>query len=369
MVIDRRALNRALLARQHLLRRTEMAAADALEHLVGMQAQAPNPPYVGLWTRLAGFHPNELAKLVDDRSAVRIALMRGTIHLVTARDCRRLRPLLQPMLERGFEASRGRPHLGGVDRDALAAAGRALVEERPRTFKELSALLAERWPDRDTDSLAAAVRTLVPLVQVPPRGIWGLNGPVAHTSAESWLGRPLDADPSLDDLVLRYLRAFGPASVRDMQAWSGLNGLRPVFGRLDLRVFRDDSGRELFDLPDAPRPSADEPVPVRFVPEFDNLLLSHADRNRVIADADRPLVFTGNGIIRATILVDGFVSGTWKVERSRDGATLVVQPFAPLPAAARRSLADEGAGLLAFVAPDAGTHAVEFAPPARKRAT
>ena len=364
-VLDRRALNRAFLARQLLLCRSTLSAVEAIEHLVGMQAQAPNPPYIGLWTRLEGFHHGELSRLMSERQAVRIALMRGTIHLVSAADCLALRPVLQPVLDRGFYGNTiyGRGVMG-MDMEALAAAGRALVEERPRTFNELGALLREQWPDRDPTSLAMAIRTLVPLAQVPPRGLWGASGQAAHTSAESWLGRSLASDSAPDQLVLRYLAAFGPASVQDVQTWSGLSGLRAVVERLrpHLLTFRDERGRELFDLPEAPRPDPDTPAPVRFLPEFDNMLLSHADRTRIMADEHRRVVFSINGLISSTILVDGFVRGTWKITRDRRAATLVVRPFTPLSARDRDGLTEEGARLLAFAAAEAGTHDMQFAP-------
>ncbi|MDF2963322.1 MAG: hypothetical protein K0S39_5057 [Paenibacillus sp.] len=298
-VLGRQTLNRALLERQLLLRRAKLSALDAIEHLVGLQAQAPNPPYIGLWTRLAEFSHDELAQLLHDRQAVRIALMRSTLHLVSARDCLALRPAVQPVLDRGLKGTYGK-RLAGVDIEALAAAGRALVEEQPRTFHELGKLLAERWPDRDPAALAAAVRTCVPLVQVPPRGIWGSSGQAAHTSAEAWLSQPLDAAPSPVAMILRYLGAFGPATVSDMQVWSGLTRLREVIDRLRprLRTYRDEQGNELFDLPDAPMPDPDTPAPPRFLAEYDNMLLSYTDRTRIMAEKYRPLVFTDNGIIR-----------------------------------------------------------------------
>jgi hypothetical protein len=360
--MDRRALNRAYLARQHLLRRVDLAADEALEHLVGMQSQAPDPPYVGLWSRLTEFRADELGKLMHDRTAVRLALMRGTIHLVTARDALLLRPLTQPVLRRGLDGYAKRRQLDGVDLDALAAAARRLVDEKPRTFRELGALLAADRPGADADALAVAARTLVALVQVPPRGIYRTSGPVAHTSVEAWLGAPPAVKPDDGTVVRRYLNAFGPASVADMQSWSGLTGLRPAFEALrsELVTFTDERGRELFDLPDAPRPAPDAPTPARFVPDFDNLLLSHADRTRIIADEHKPLVFTNNGIIRATILLDGFVAGTWKITRSRAAATLTVQPFARLRHRDREALTDEGSRLLAFAAADADDHEVRF---------
>lgn len=364
-VLDERSLNRALLDRQLLLRRHHMSAAQALEHLVGMQAQAPNPPYVGLWARLEGFRPDELGRLVADREAVRATLMRGTIHLVTAKDSLSIRPLVQPVLERGVytNSTFGRHRLDGVDVAALLAAGRELVEERPRTVAELRELLASRWPDHDPAALAQAVRGLLPMVHVPPRGVWGLSGPVALTTFEGWLGHRVEDGGTPDALVLRYLAAFGPAGVADAQTWSGLTRLGEVFERLrpQVRAFRDERGRQLFDLPDAPRPTADTPAPVRLVAEFDNLTLSHADRTRVIADEHRRRIAAKNGMVPGMVLVDGFVRGTWKVDRRGRAATLRVEPFGRLSRRDRAAVAEEGAALLGLVAPNAESVDVEVA--------
>ncbi|QXJ24014.1 winged helix DNA-binding domain-containing protein [Actinomadura graeca] len=364
-VLGRRDLNRALLARQMLLARREMPALDAIEHLVGMQSQAPNPPYIGLWSRLEGFVFDELAGLMRDRHALRIVLMRGTLHLVSARDARALRPLTQVVLDNYLRSPRGR-RLQDVDLAAVAAWARTRLEREPLSDKELRALLAERWPDEDAELLGWAVRTALPLVQVPPRGIWGASGLARHTTLENWLG-PADAggaavEPSVDAMVRRYLGAFGPASVLDVQQWSGLTRLGEVVERLlpELRVFRDEDGRTLYDLPGAPRPDPGTPAPVRFVPDFDNLLLSHADRARIITEEHRKRVFTINGIIRATFLVDGFVHGMWRIERKRGTATLHIDPFGPVPDAERTALAEEGGRLLAAAHPDAGERAVAF---------
>ncbi len=348
--LDRHALNRALLDRQLLLTRSGHTAAEAIGHLAGMQAQAPLAPYTGLWTRLRAFTHDDLARLITGRQAVRIALLRGTIHLVTAGDCRTMRPALQPELDRGLRNGAAR-RLTGLDLDAVAGAGRRLADERPRTFSELGTELAGLWPGHAPADLAHVVRARVPLVQVPPRGLWGKSGKAAHTSAEAWLGEPLDPVPSVEHLVLRHLAAYGPAGAHDVQTWSGLTRLREVLDRLRprLRVFHDENGAELFDLPDAPRPDPGVPAPPRFLPEYDNLLRSHADRTRVLPEAHRPRLASPNDAPRPTFLVNGFVHGTWKITRGRGAATLAIEPFAPLPDA--DALTAEGARLLEFTAP------------------
>jgi hypothetical protein len=359
-VLSTRALNRALLARQHLLRRADLPAAAAVDHLVGMQAQSPNAPYVGLWSRLDGFRPGALAELITGRRAVRTPLMRTTLHLVTAADCLGLRPLMAPVIERGFRT--GSPFaraLAGLELAPVLAAGRELLEARPQTTAELGRALHERWPEHDAEALAYAVRYLVPLVQLPPRGVWGASGRAVWTTVEAWLGRAPDVGASPEAMVRRYLAAFGPASVKDVQAWSWLTRLRPVVERMrpELVTFRDAAGRELFDLPDAPRPDPATPAPPRFLPEYDNLLLSHDDRTRVIAAEHRERVFT-----LGALLVDGFVRGSWTLDPRPVPPTLRVRLFAPLARRDAAAVAAEGRRLLAFAAPG-GEPRVEFAPP------
>jgi hypothetical protein len=361
--LSRRDLNRATLARQFLLQRAAMPALGMIEHLFGLQAQTPQTWYVGLWNRLDGLRGDQVSDLLERRQAVRMALMRSTIHLVTAEDCLWLRPLVQPVIERSTNGAFGRK-LAGLDRDELAAAGRAFLDERPLTFSELGARLRERWQDRDAAAMAQAVRARVPLVQVPPRGLWGRSGPIEHTSVESWLGRPVASDPSPATMVLRYLTAFGPATVRDVQAWSGLTRLAEVVDRLrpELVTFRDGEGRELFDLPDAPRPDPATPAPARLLYDYDNLLLSHADRSRFVTDdyRARGQEFVTTNVMPSIVLVDGFTAGTWKVLRQRGTATLAIQPFTGrLPEPTEAALTTEGAGLLDFLAPD-DTHEIEF---------
>lgn len=347
--LSRRALNRATLDRQLLLRRASLPLLDAVEHLAGLQAQTPHSWYHGLWCRLEAFDPAELAQLLIDRKVLRMALMRSTIHLVTAEDCRWLRPLVQPVIVRSMSGNFGK-NLVGVDADKLIAAGRELLDDRPMIFSELGRALAERWPDRDPDSLAQAIRAWVPLVQVPPRGVWGRSGRPAHTTIESWLGVGVDPAPSVDRLVLRYLAAFGPATVRDAQVWSGLTKLAEVFARLDLVSFLAEDGRELFDLPDAPRPDPDTPAPPRFLYDFDNLLLSHADRTRVVTDEATQQEYPTN-VQPCRLLVDGFIAGDWTLTRSKGSATLAIRRFLRLSKKDQGAVVDEGVRLLEFAAP------------------
>jgi hypothetical protein len=359
-VLERRALNRALLERQMLLGRHHPSALDAVERLAGMQAQEPDAPYLGLWTRLEDFEPDELARLISDRRVVRVPLMRSTIHLVSDRDCLKLRPVIQPVLARAFSGSPFRRKLEGLDLDELLAAGLASLEDRPRTRAELSALLAERWPDRDPLSLAYAITFLAPLVQVPPRGIWGESGQATWTTTESWLGRPLDPTSSPDEIFLRYLAAFGPATVADARAWSGLGGLREVFERLrpQLITFRDERGRELFDVPGAPLPDPETPAPPRFLPAFDNALLSHNDRTRIIPEEHRKML-SRDRFMRG-VLLDGFACATWKTEQRGGKLTLVIEPFEPLTEENRDVLAREGERLLGFLAGPRGVGEFEI---------
>ncbi|MGB8880095.1 MAG: winged helix DNA-binding domain-containing protein [Solirubrobacteraceae bacterium] len=359
--VSARALGRATLARQLLLERaSNLTTLDAIERLVGMQGQAPHAPYVGLWTRLEDFRPGQLSELIVSRDVVRAPLMRATIHLVSARDCLSLRPAIQPVLERSFG---GAPFdISGAETAALLDAGRAFLAEHPSTRPELGAALAEAWPDVDSASLAQAITYLVPVVQVTPRGVWGRSGAARWTTVEAWLGQPLADCPSLEVVVLRYLAAFGPATVRDVQTWSGLTRLAEVADRLRprLRVFRDEHGAELLDLPEAPRPDPETPAPPRFLPEYDNLLLSHADRTRFIAGGERVPLPPGPGARSGTLLEDGVLTATWRITITRrDAATLVLTPLRSLRA--RKATAAEGERLLRFVAPDVEHREVRFA--------
>ncbi|HEX4818035.1 MAG TPA: winged helix DNA-binding domain-containing protein [Nonomuraea sp.] len=362
-LIGRRALNRATLDRQLLLGRAAKGVVEVVEHLAGLQAQTPHTWYTGLWNRIAGFDPAGASDLLRDRALVRIALQRSTIHLVSARDCLAMRPLLQPVTERMTRTTFGR-RLAGVDLDDLAATARALLEARPMTFAELGRALAERWPANDPHALGQGVRWLVPLVQVPPRGLWGRSGPIAHTSAESFLG--FEAPPLTPaELVRRYLAAFGPASVADAQTWSGLTRLGEVVESMDLVRFRDEAGRTLYDLPDAPRPDADVPAPVRLMYDFDNLLLSHADRSRVITETGAAALrgFMGANVMPRVILVDGVTAGDWTVKRAGGVSTLAVHQWEPIPVLAE--VEREALELLRFLAPGDRHEIAIFTGPSR----
>ncbi|WP_327089984.1 winged helix DNA-binding domain-containing protein [Nonomuraea sp. NBC_01738] len=348
-VLTLRELNRATLDRQLLLRRTDRTALEVVEHLGGLQAQTPHTWYTGLWNRIEGFDPQEASGLLDSRAVVRIALQRSTIHLVSGRDCVAMRPLLQPVTERMTRTTFGK-RLAGVDLDELEALGRSLLEERAMTFAELGKLLAERWPDNDPHALGQGVRSLVPLVQVPPRGLWGRSGAVAHTSAESWLGVEAPA-MTARELVVRYLAAFGPASVKDVQTWSGLTRLTEVVEGLDLVRHRGEDGRVLYDLPGMELPSGEVHAPVRLMYDFDNLFLSHADRSRVLTAEYLGVApaFVKANVMPRLILVDGFSVGDWTVARAKGVSTLTVHQWTafadPGPVVA------EAAKLLEFLAP------------------
>lgn len=355
-----RQLNRATLHRQHLLARVRRPALDVVHDLVGMQGQNPRDPYVALWSRLVDFDPRELEALLLDRQVVRLAVQRGTVHVVTADDCRVLRPLAQPVLVQQLHAhSMYKRRFDGVDLDDVMDGARRILTDRPRNAKQLREALAERFPDLDAGAMAFACRNLLAFVQLPPRGLWTSTGAVVGTTAEAWLGRPLDESPSVDDVMLRYVAAFGPATVRDAATWSRYTGLREVFDRLrpQLRTFRDDAGRELFDVPNSLIPDPDVPAPPRLLPEYDNVLLAHADRSRFTSDEFRArlpydrLGFLGN------LLVDGTLAGGWR--RGEDPGALVIYTVDPFDAVRRNDVEEEAQHLLHLLAPGAD-HDVRF---------
>jgi len=363
--LNLRELNRATLSRQMLVARQAISVPAVLDALVGLQAQAAPAPYVGLWTRVRDFERADLAGPIEDRSVVKAAWIRGTLHLVTADDYAAHRSTLQPMLTQGFDdiAKRRGP---GVDVGKVVTAARKFFGAEPHTFAELSAWLTERYPDDDVGSLRHAVRMHLPIVQVPIETGWSYPGKPQFTLADDWLGKNVSTKPpagggGVAEMVRRYLGAFGPASVTDIVTWAGLPGTKEAVEELrpKLTVYRDEKRTELFDLPELTLPGPDTPVPPRFLPEYDNVLLSHRKRTRIVADEHRKKVFLPGLRVAATVLVDGFVAGTWKVEKAKGEATLVVEPFATLAKADRAALTEEAERLVRFVEPEAKGHAVQ----------
>ena len=324
-----------------LLEHADLSASDAVERLVGLQAQNPQDPYFALWSRLHDFRAEELSKLLEQRRVVRAALLRATVHLISANDYLTIRPLMQPLTRRTLNGSQFGKNVRGLDESEIVAEARRLLDERPRTRAELGRAMQERWPERDAESLGIAATYLLPLVQIPPRGLWRRSGQAVWATVESWLGEPLRPAADIDALMLRYLAAFGPASAADARVWSGITGLTEVFARLKpkLRAFKDETGAELYDLPDAPRPSADEEAPALFLPVYDNITLSHARRDRIVSAAARKMPGVN---LDGTFLLDGFVAGSWKLERGKASAELRLRPVARLTRAQRKELEAEG---------------------------
>jgi hypothetical protein len=362
-VLSLRQLNRTTLARQLLLERAAMTVADAIARLVGCQAQLARPPYVGMWTRLrdAVQVREELAAEIERRNIVKATFVRGTLHLIPADDYLKFRASLQPVLTNALEAvlkERG----AHVDVPRLVDAAREFLQAEPRSFAEITKLFKRLEPDGDAGGMRYAVRTHLPLVQVPTQTRWSYPGNPKFTLAEAWLGSVPPTHEHLPDLVKRYLAAFGPATIQDMQTWSYLPNLQPVFETLkpDLVCYRDKRGRVLFDLPELPLEAEDVPAPVRFLPEFDNLVLAHQDRSRFVPTAYRSKVYLPGLRVAATILIDGFVAGTWTTERVKQTSTVVVTPFEVVSKPVRAALNEEAEHLARFVEPDAQTVSVRI---------
>ena len=359
-----RQLNRATLARQMLLERADVPVLSAVQTLCGIQAQEARPPFVGLWSRVAGFQRDDLHSLLHKRMVVRATFLRATLHLLTAHDYIAFRAAIQPVLTEAQRVLGTRAK--GLEPEKVLPVATALYEREPMNFNELRPLLQAEFPQANERALGYTVRTQLPLVMVPTDDRWCYPSVADFTLAEGWLSEPLSDDDSPDELVRRYLAAFGPATAADVQTWSGLRGVKSILARLrpELVTVLGENGHEMFDLPDAPRPAGDVPAPPRFLPEFDNLVLAHADRTRVIADAYRGLVVTKNLRVRATVLHDGFACGTWDVERKKSAVTLRVTPFQRMPAHAVHEVTAEGERLLSFLEPDAPNPSVRFDPAA-----
>ncbi|HEX8743790.1 MAG TPA: winged helix DNA-binding domain-containing protein [Thermoleophilaceae bacterium] len=347
-VLSDRQLGRATLARQMLLARERVGAVEAVERLVGLQAQVREPPFVGLWTRVEGFERAELVAAIERHEVVRATAMRCTMHLMSARDFLALWGAIRPAVARAVRGWTGR-RLAGLDMDRIVAAVRAHIEEEPRTFAQLRELIPELEPKGDPQGVSYAVRAHLPLVQVPDGGSTGHSNAAPYGLAERVLGAPANEEPATAELVRRYLAAFGPASVADAQAWSGLTGLGPAFEELrgELAVYRGEDGRELFDVPGAPLPGADTPAPVRLLPDYDNLVLAYRDRSRFVPEAHRKAIFRPSGVVRATFLADGVVAGVWRREKSGE---IALEPFGRLAKRDRSALAEEAVHLRRWAA-------------------
>ncbi len=356
-----RHLNRATLTRQMLLARKKASLASAVAQVVGVQAQAARPAFIGLWSRVQGAMREKIAALLHDRTLVRATMMRATLHLVTASDYVTFRSCLQADLDRGMKSIL-KQRLASIDVDRIVDLAREHFTT-PRTFDEMRRHLQTRYPSLDERAMGYAVRLTLPLVQVPTDDDWAYPAQASFMSAERWIGKVPTPSSGPDALVLRYLAAYGPASIADAQAWLGMRPLKPVFERLRPKLVsvRGPGWAELFDLTRAPMPNPDEPAPVRFLPEWDSLLIGRADE-RLIATAHRSSVFLPGLRVLPTFLVDGFVAGTWKVERTKAKAVLVLSPFIKILKPARAALEEEGEALLRFVEPDAKARDVQFGP-------
>ena len=368
-VLTLRELNRAMLARQLLLERAGIGVVRAVERLAALQAQWSPSPYIALWSRLKGFERERLWNAIEKKhTVIRARLMRGTLHLVSARDFYAYAVATQD-LQRG---AWNRLQVGrGVDPKEVAALAIAFARQ-PRAKEEVLAHIQERIGG----SLGGPFNWLVwrfvsahaDLVTAPPGGHWEYGGTDApYVAARHWIasgGRPSE-DDAIETLVRRCLAAFGPATLADVAKFAGQvpARVRPTLQRIapELRTFSDEEGRLLYDLPRAPRPDADVAVPVRFLPRYDELLISYQHRDRVIAPAHRSAVYSKNAIVEAVVTVDGFAAGTWSLVRAKNEAVLRVAAFARLVPAKRVAIEAEGDALLGFLAPDAPTVGVRFA--------
>lgn len=354
-----RQLNRIYLDRQLLIQRANISLTEATERIIGWQSQIPNPPYMGLWTRLASFRRDDLTTAMQNRQIVRCAMFRSTLHLITQTDHYSFHRVIEPALVKGLRSFHGR-NIEGLDIPPLVNAIKPFLAESSRSMGEIGKFLQTIEPDRQPEAMNYAIRTYLPLVQIPPSGTWGAGSKATYVTAESWIGRGESAD--IGALFLRYLAGYGPASIMDFQTWTGMTKLAPEIESIKskLRLFVDENGVELYDLPDMPLPDIDAPLPVKFIPEYDNLLIGHADRTRILPEEHRKKVFLSAGRVLSTILVDGFVAGVWKIETTKRHATLQITPFITLTDTQREALISEGERLTRFVADSAEQIDVTF---------
>ena len=361
MALTLRQLNRTLLARQHLLERSPLDGPAAISSLVALQSQIPNPPYIGLWTRLQRFERDDLTTMLESRQVVRAPWLRSTLHLVTAADHQRFQAVIQPALARGLRSFFG-ARAKGLDIDRLIQIAKPYLDAEQPAIGALRDKLQEHFSDQDKQALAYAVRSYLPLVQVPPSGTWGVGTRATYTTAESWLGRAEPAD--LGALFRRYLAAYGPASVMDFQTWTGMTSLKSQLAATlkELAEYRDDAGKACFDLPDLSLADPNAPAPIRFLPEYDNILIAHRDRRRILPEEHRKKVFVSAGRVLGSVLINGFVGAIWRVQQDKARAILRVSLFEDASQVARDAIEAEGLALLRFIADEAEAYSVEFAP-------
>jgi DNA glycosylase AlkZ-like len=336
--MNARELGRATLARQLLLSRERLDVAEAVGRLCALQAQEPRPPFVALWSRLEGFEADALNDAVAAKTVVRGTLMRGTVHLARSEDFLRWQPALAPLGVAGLRKVVGY-RAEGVDLDDVVDEVRAqFAGAEALSADEVRDALAKSRPSDDTRAIARLALYSLPLVRVPDGGRWGFTTKSKFTDSKHWLGKePKRAERR--DLIRSYLAAFGPATPRDAAQFLGGGDWQDAFDALECERLG-----KYYDLPDAPRPGADVEAPVRFLPDFDSLLLAHADRSRVISDEHRKQLTTKNLRVRATVLVDGMVAGFWKLDRKR----VVVEPARKLSKAESDAVDEEAERLAAF---------------------
>jgi hypothetical protein len=347
-VLSARELNRALLARQLLLERRRLPVPRAVERLCALQAQYSPSPYIALWSRLHGFAKEQLTRALEGKQVVRATLMRITLHLVSARDYPYFAAVWMPATQEMTPRITAEK-LAELSRRVYAAAANPVTHEQIEAIA--AAEMGGRW----------RTRCLAPLVQLPPSGTWRFHGRPQLLVMQEWLGAALPTrQEGSERLVRSYLAAFGPATQSDLLRFAGMRrgDVRAGLERLPIRMFRDERGRALLDLPRTPLPAADTPAPVRFLPKWDHALLAYDDRTRILPKELQSTVIRKNGDVLPTFLVDGVVAGTWTVERARDKATLRLEPFAPLPRQVRTELADEGERLVRWIEDGATTFAV-----------
>lgn len=364
MSLTVRDVNRAYLARQHLLARADSAPLPMIRQLIALQAQAHRPPYTALWNRLQHISTGEIDALAHARVTARVVTFRSTIHLIAADEVTAVRELLQPLVGDYFPPA-WRQALAGVDLDAVVRRGIEHTTATPLTYAALGALLAQEFDTADAPNaggpiqlLAQVLRSRAPMIAVPPSLLWGDARPGRYQPTATWLGEL--AGPPIDDpavfragLACRYLAAYGPATAADLTTFTGVSGWPATLtGLADELVVLDGPAGPLVDLPDAPRPGGDVAAPVRLMAEWDSALLAHRDRSRITPEAQRRTVYTKNGVMPATVLVDGFVAGTWSWRRRGKRAELAICPLTRWPKSAVRQAEREALSYLHFAAPD-----------------